>query len=233
MDRVLVLDGDARSALAVVRSLGRLGLEIGVAAAREGALAQRSRFASQAFRCPDPAAQPRAFQGWLRAQVESFQPHMLLPLSDLSLGLALELEDELRARTVLPSVDRASFARVADKAALLETAAQLGLRVPRTLHVPPAPERSPEWRAALRAFGYPAVLKANCTQSGLAGRFVRLPVAYPQNAEHALALLEGDAARREVPALLQALLEGPGTGVFALCADGEALALFAHRGRLE
>ena len=233
MDRILVLDGEARSALAVVRSLGRQGLELAVAAAEPPALAQRSRYAQRRFACPAPARAPKAFQEWLLRAVEGYRPHLLLPLTDLSLALALELEAELRARTVLPFVDRATCARVQSKGELLALASSLGVRVPRSLRLPPLALQSAEHARALDAFAYPAALKPEVTQSRIGDGYARLPVAYPRDAAAARALLAAGSPYALVATLLQQRIEGPGVGVFALCADGEALALFAHRRLLE
>lgn len=233
MDRILVLDGEARSALAAVRSLGRLGLEVAVAAAEPPALAQRSRYASRKLACPSPARAPQDFQDWLRRAVAGYRPHLLLPLTDLSLGLTLELEQELRAQTVLPFVDRATCARVQRKGELMALASELGVRVPRTLALPPAHERGPEHEQALDAFPFPAVLKPEVTQSRIGDGYARLPVAYPASAAAARALLAPGSAYAQVPVLLQQRVEGLGVGVFALCSDGEPAALFAHRRLLE
>lgn len=233
MDRILVLDGDARSALAVVRSLGRLDVELGVAACGATPLAHASRFVMQRFRCPDPGDSPDAWRAWLLETVDAWQPHMLLPLTDVSLGIVLGMESRLREATVLPCVDEATFHRVANKSTLLALAEDLGIRAPATLVVPPRAERSEDDSACIEAFAYPAVLKTNYTQSDLDDRFVRLPVAYPNDASAARALVEGDGAYRDVEVLLQQRIVGPGTGVFALCADGRAHAVFAHRRLLE
>ncbi len=233
MDRVLVLDGEARAALAVVRSLGRLGLELAVASDDPLAIAQRSRYASRRLACPSPASRPAEFQDWLERAVQDWQPHMVLPLTDVSLGLALARAPALRERTVLPAVDAAAFARVSDKGALLEAAEDLGIATPATLRLPPRRERTESQRRLVRDFAYPAVLKANVTQSERDGGFVRPPVAYPESADEAQRLLDGDSGLGEPAVLLQQRIVGPGTGVFALCADGRAVAWFAHRRILE
>ena len=112
MDRILILDGDARCALAVVRSLGRLDVELGVAASTRHAIAWSSRFASDRFQCPDPARDAEAFEAWLQSTIDHWKPHMLLPLTDVSLERTLALETWLRGRTALPFVDAETFARV-------------------------------------------------------------------------------------------------------------------------
>lgn len=233
MQRILLLDGEARSALASVRSLGRAGYEVAVAAAETPALAQRSRHAARKFACPPPTRAPREFQDWLRGAVKGYRPDLLLPLTDVSVGLTLELEDELRAQTTLPFVDRATCARVQRKGELLALATEVGIAIPRTLALPAHAEWQPEHEAALEAFPYPAVLKTEVTQSRVGGGYARLPVAYPADATAARALLAPDQPHAKIPVLIQQRIRGLGVGVFALCIDGEAGALFAHRRLLE
>ena len=67
--RVLVTDGDNRAALAVTRSLGRLGHEVIVGEKRTPALAQTSRYCGARLVYPDPIASPDEFVQWLSATV--------------------------------------------------------------------------------------------------------------------------------------------------------------------
>ena len=233
MDRILVLDGEARSALAVVRSLGRLEVEVGVASCAKLAIAQKSRFASCCFRCPNPGDSPEPFQRWLLDTVTHWKPHMVLPLTDVSLDLALRIEGRLRECTVLPTVSADTFERVSNKSALLAVATELGVRIPATLRIPKRAERSPETYAAIEQFSYPAVMKTSFTQSDCGDHFVRAPVVYPESADDVRGLIDGDGPLSDANVLLQQRIEGPGTAVFALCADGRPAALFAHRRLLE
>ncbi|MCH2171076.1 ATP-grasp domain-containing protein [Myxococcota bacterium] len=232
MDRILILDGNARCALAVVRSLGRLDVELGVAASSRHALAWSSRFAHRRFACPDPAREGEAFQDWLQSTVDSWKPHMLLPLTDVSLERTLELETWLRARTALPFVEAETVARISDKAELVAAARNLGVRTPRTLEIPPRGSRDPDLDLAIEDFSYPAVLKTARTQSMEDGCAVRHPVYYPDSAEAVRQLIDSGKFSRQ-STLLQQRIEGPGVGVFATCVNGRAVCHFAHRRLLE
>ena len=61
-------------------------MTLGVAACGTSALAHASRFANERFVCPDPSEAPEAYRTWVMETVEAWKPHMLLPLTDLSLG---------------------------------------------------------------------------------------------------------------------------------------------------
>ncbi|MCB0324047.1 MAG: ATP-grasp domain-containing protein [Bdellovibrionales bacterium] len=234
-DRILVLDGETRTALAVTRSLGHLAVDIGVAAHAPGGLAQRSRYVTTLFECPDPQEAPEMYLRWLVQVVEEWKPRMLLPLTDVSLTLCLRLHDILREQTILPTLDPACFAAIADKGQLLAVAQELGIKVPQTVLIPGGDRKTDAHDQIIRGFHYPAVLKPNTTVSDLRSHFVKGGVHYPEDAEEVASLVygESDSALHEIDFLLQERIEGQGVGVFALCHDGEALAIFCHRRILE
>ncbi|NNE08404.1 MAG: hypothetical protein HKN20_07575 [Gemmatimonadetes bacterium] len=227
---VLVLDGETRKALAVVRSLGRQGTRLIVVSHRESAIACKSRYAARAVRCPSPKAEPAAFQTWLLSFVRDARPDMLLPLTDRSVTQVLALEETLRPLTILPFVSNETFRAVADKGELVRTAQTLGIDTPHTAEVRGAKPPSPEDTEIVKTFRYPAVLKPRLSESQQGDRFQKVAVDYLRGPIQALATLSRNP---EVAFLLQEKIAGDGVGVFALCHRGEALSLFCHRRRLE
>src|SRR5690242_2285365 len=59
--RILVTDGDQRAALALVRSLGRLGHDVYVCSTTAESLAGASRYCRDELRVSDPLRQPIEF----------------------------------------------------------------------------------------------------------------------------------------------------------------------------
>jgi predicted ATP-grasp superfamily ATP-dependent carboligase len=234
-DRILVLDGETRAALAIVRSLGKHKIDVGVAAHHPGGIAQKSKYASTLFECPDPVDAPEMYLKWVAEVVETWAPRMILPITDASLTLCLRIEEVLRARTILPTVDRNTLAEITDKGHLLRIAAELGIKTPRSHLLPPLAERSEADQTIIEGFSYPAVLKPNTSVSDVHSHFVKGGVHYPEDAEDVSAILYGDhdVEHEKISFLLQERIEGVGIGVFALCNEGEPLTLFAHRRILE
>ncbi len=233
--RLLVLDGETRIALAVVRSLGRAGAELLVASGQPDSLAQVSRFTDRALLSPSPKNAPREWIEWLFDTIENEKPDLLLPLTDRSVTLTLGVEKEIRAHTRLPHVSNEIFQEVADKGRLVQQARILGVPAPRTLRIPPVEDRPADLAENIRQFPYPAVLKPEISEVLHESRFVKVSVEYPESADDVLRLIDpsGNANYRDVPLLLQERIRGVGVGVFAVCRNGEPLALFAHRRRLE
>jgi predicted ATP-grasp superfamily ATP-dependent carboligase len=117
------------------------------------------------------------------------------------------------------------FARVSDKALLMDTAESLGIGVPRH-HVAHSPDdRS---HIAQRAMSFPVVLKPGRSVAGEGGTRTRVSVSYAKNP---VELTQRLAAYPPAayPILLQQRVVGPGIGVFLLLWDGVIQASFCHR----
>jgi hypothetical protein len=96
--QAIVLDGNQRSALATVRSLGRRGIAVAVAESRTGSLAAASRFCRSELVYPDPATAPDDFIDWLGKTAVEQPEAVLLPMTDMTVPLVL------RAAATRPSL---------------------------------------------------------------------------------------------------------------------------------
>ncbi len=233
--RVMVLDGETRKGLAVVRSLGKMRLSVGVVSSDANGIAMKSRYGAERFVAPDAKSEPARFVEWLAELVEQWKPTMLLPLTDRTVTLVLAEEERFAGLCILPFVPNALFRTVADKAELVRIARTLGVPAPRTVEIPPVAERPDSLRAEIDSFPYPAVLKPAISEVVHGGRFVKTAVRYMENAQqvdHSIDPSRNDAFQ-DVPHLLQEKIPGVGVGVFVLCHEGEVLARFAHRRKLE
>ena len=130
---VLVLDGEQRAALAVVRSLGRAGYQVLTGAETPRALAAASRYSRETLLLPSPLQAPAAFRAAVADQVAAQAPDAVVPVTEAS---ALTLLGDPRLTPLLPLPPRAAFLAAHDKVALMQRAAGLGIDVPRfvTLH---------------------------------------------------------------------------------------------------
>ena len=219
--RVLVTDGEARAALAAVRSLGRRGSEVHVSSADGRSLAGASRYAVSDAALGDAGTDPRGFAERLAALVARLRPEVVLPVTEQCLGTVYRFELDADPRFACPP--RALYERAVDKHALLAEAEALGVPVPRTRLLEPSdpPPALPE------PFRYPVVLKARRSRFWAGGGWhsgeavtVRGPAQWA-DALRAPGLAGG--------ALLQEFVPGHGEGVFLLCRDGAPLVRFAHR----
>jgi predicted ATP-grasp superfamily ATP-dependent carboligase len=233
--KALVLDGESRAALAAIRSLGRAGFEVHVVTASLPAIGTASRFVSKIHLSPAPANRGNDYRLWLRFLVHLLEPDLLLPVTSTSLLHALAIRDTFPSKIIFPFPQTGLIKSVEDKKSLLAIAGALGVRVPETVLIPQASERTNADILAVRSFCYPAILKPNASDTQLGDRVVKLPVVYLTSADEALRALDtyADSSSSDVPLLLQERIIGDGEGVFALCKGGAVRSLFCHHRLLE
>ncbi len=217
--RVLVTDGEQRSSLAVVRSLGRRGHLPYVVAGAAHSLAGASRYAAGEAVAPFALSDPAGFVVAVRELVTRWRVDVVLPLTEAAMLALLPVRDTLGAS--LPCATADSFRDISDKALLLETARAVGIAVPEQRVV--AASEPSAWER-LGSLGFPLVLKPSRSVAG----GVKLSVAHVADAEGL------EAARRGLPAeayplLVQRRVIGPGIGIFLLLWNGETRAVFSHR----
>jgi predicted ATP-grasp superfamily ATP-dependent carboligase len=227
MRRVLVSDAEQRSALAVVRSLGRAGHHVEVASREAGSLAGGSRFATAEHVVPDPASDAEAFVRALGEIVRDRGIDVLVPMTDVSAAVALALRAD-HSSLLIPFPSRSTWESVADKAALMDTAAELGIPVPRQVVLGDAGSDLTESLALGAEVGWPLVVKPHRSAvvgiDGIEKFGVRLAADGTQLSRVLASYAEG-----AFPVLVQERVQGPGLGGFFLAVDGEVIASFAHR----
>jgi len=219
---VLVLDGEQRSALATVRSLGRAGYRVHVASQQPKCLAGSSRFAASATQTPNPLGSAQEFVAAIRSLVLKLDIGVLLPVTDASLSALLPHRECLAARLPFPCAD--AYNRLSDKGAVAAQAERLGMAVPRTIRL----ESGADYAAlSPNSLSFPMVLKPLSSVETVNGKRIRrsvIPIA------DARALDDAVRAQPDAfPLLLQERISGPGVGVFVILHNGELVAAFAHR----
>ena len=218
---VLVTDGEQRSTLAIVRSLGKAGHRVEVVSGSGRSLAGASRYCRSDHAVPDPLAEPDAFGEAVLARVGERSIEAIIPATEASLRVLLPMREQLED-VLFPFPDAATFARVSDKENILATARDLGIAVPEQVALQ---ERDPK---AIGSLDFPLVLKPWVSVVRDAGRARKLGVVHIGDRNELRAALHRlpDAA---FPVLAQRRIVGPGVGIFLLRWNGRTVARFAHR----
>jgi len=154
--------------------------------------------------------------------IEEFDVDMLMPCSDIGLGLVASHYEALRKRVNPGCPPPDSVARVLDKRATLELAARCGIQTPRTWDVCSLASLE-RIRQTLR---FPMIAKPRDHESRRAFT-VRHFVKFEELRDE-FARDDGFGSRN----LLQEFVPGRGVGIATLMHHGEALTLFQH-GRLK
>ncbi len=167
---ILVTDGEQRSALALVRSLGRAGHTVYVCSASGRSLAGASRYASAEARVAEPLRGGGRFAEDVLQLIERWKIDTLIPVSEAALLALLPARERMRNVT-LPFPDEATFRRICDKAELLSVAPRVGIAIPEQLSVESVADARALDPASIE---YPVVLKpARSVGEGGGGRSAR------------------------------------------------------------
>lgn len=222
MSSVLVLDGNQRSALATVRSLGSQGFDVYVADCTENSLAGTSRFCRESLTCPSPLEDTQGFLDWLTATIERLGIDILLPVTEVSSQILLHHRERLPEGCHLPFAEVERVLKLSNKIHLMELAEDIG--------VPHPTGEAFTDMASYSSAGEPDL------------PFIIKParsVVHVDGAWHTTAVSridsQADLQRLQSSAtpmgafLRQVFIPGHGAGVFAIYDRGQPLAFFAHR----
>jgi predicted ATP-grasp superfamily ATP-dependent carboligase len=221
--RVLVTDAGRGSAIAVIRSLGRRGLEVIAADHDPRSPGFRSRYAARRLVYPDPRAHPAEAVEALHRQAAAGLVDLIVPVSDELLLPLARARSDFAGLSALAIPDDDALERVTDKAATLELAQRLGVPVPRTVLA----HGTDDAVAAAQALGWPVALKPSASRVLRDGAFACFEVAYADGPEALAARMAGFAGR--CPVLVQEYRAGEGHGVELLAERGRPLMVFQHR----
>lgn len=210
--------------LAAIRSLGRRGLRVLAVDHRPSALGFRSRYAEQCL-APDPHEDEDGFVTALRGVAEETDDVLpVFPTHDEHLNAISRHTDVLGDRFRFPFPGWDVLERIQSKRNQLETAASLGLPVPRTFY----PASAEEALAAGEELGYPVLVKPSANVGFRRSHKRQLfRCETPVELERAYEL----AAPHEP--MVQELIPGGEEELYTLGSyvdrDGDALGLFSGR----
>ncbi|HMO17856.1 MAG TPA: ATP-grasp domain-containing protein [Oligoflexia bacterium] len=240
--KVLVLDGETRSSLAVVRSLGKEGYSILVASSmRDGrSLAGSSKYAFQSIKCPCSLVSPDECRNWVLDFLRSENIYALIVTKDSSLQALASDYDKIKELTIFPFVDSQTLFKVQDKSQLLKVAEGFGIPVPRTAELESNMFVDSDCADSEGKFktgdysSFPSILKPgqsvqiinkNKTQLNLPRKLVSSWL----DVRDFFKPLSSFYCRY----LLQEVISGEGVGIFCLYREGKCVLDFSHRRILE
>lgn len=224
--RILVLDANQRSALAVTRSLGLLAsCSIITADETPTALAGASKYSSEYRQYPSPSLQPQAFCEWLKAITATEQIDWVFPVTEISSQLIL-LNDRILNAARLPFAHLAQVMSLADKWRLIQLAQDLGITHPRSDYYVSAQALDRDIMAGL---SFPVVVKPTQSRRWLGDRWLSSTVHVAHSFDELDNLLQHKEYLRDFPFMLQEFIPGHGAGVFALYNHGKPVVFFAHQ----
>lgn len=223
--RVLVTDGDTRTALACVRSLVAAGHEVWALASAFPSLAGVSRGVRPVVVAASALEDARAYTLEVSAFCVQRRIDVLLPVTDAAVNALLQHRALLPPSVALPLPSLAQFRAGADKARMLEHARRAGFAVPASLSI----DSLDDAEEAIVSATFPAILKPHrSVVTAPGGRAIKLDVAFVADSAACRAAVRA-LPHEAFPVLLQERIYGPAEGLFSLRWNGAPVASFAHR----
>ena len=222
--KILVLDANQRSSLAVTRSLGKLAnVQIITADASHDALAAHSRYSDNYVQHPSIYDTPRAFQEWLITFIRTYQIDWVFPVTEVSSQTILQLQDQLLPCRI-PFANLDTVMKLADKWSLVELAKSLGIPCPASKYFSGSAEVK-----VCEITRYPVVVKPSLSKIYNGSKWINTAVHIATSETSLTELLYDKDYLRDYPFMLQEFIPGHGAGVFALYNHGKPITFFAHR----
>lgn len=227
LQRVFVLGDDSRAFLAVVRSLGRRGLEVHVCPFNHTSPALASRYIAAVHRLPPYDLDAAAWVKAMRDLMERHRFALVVPCDDRSI-LPLHRHAEAWEGTRIALPNEQAFTAFFDKLATRRLAQQAGVAIAagEVLHERPAGVSAAEQAAALVArYGVPLALKPRHSFD-LNQIASRRSVRILDSEARLSAELDGLDCPENY--LIEAFFRGSGVGVSVLAAEGRVVQAFQH-----
>jgi predicted ATP-grasp superfamily ATP-dependent carboligase len=220
MGRVLVTDGHWRKTLALVRSLGRKGIDVTAGERTFLNTSFFSKYCSRRIVYPSPRRYPDQFIDFITKEIKVNHYECLYPMEEETLLLLAQHRSEISRYTYLLIPDSQKIEFVRDKGNLLRFAEAHGIPTPKTFYEPPS-SALPPWGGG-EGEGY--VIKPRIS-SGSFG------IAYVREREDLIPLYQKVHAQYPFPLVQEWIPDGAGTfGVSALFDEGaDVKAAFIHK----
>jgi len=224
MAAVLVTDGEARAALAVVRSLGRGGYDVFVCSPRRRSLAGASLHCQCECSVPSPLDAPEEYVDAVTRLVSDWGIDILVPISEASLMAMLPHRARFRQLCIPFALD-SRFSRISDKAHVMEVAQSIGIAVPEQ-HTLATPDDRRRLEAA--DIRFPVVVKPARSVTRIGDQQVKLGAIHASDWQLLQEIFDATPIGA-YPLLVQQRIVGPGLGLSLLLWDREVVAAFSHR----
>ncbi len=220
MGRVFVTDGQWRKTLAVVRSLGKKGIEVTVGENTRFATSLFSKYATKRVIYPSSRTKPDVFVEFLINELKQDPYDILFPMEEDTLLLIAKNKDRFSRLTYLliPDCEKIEFAR--NKKNIIQKAQELDIPCPKTWFI----GHIGEVERIAKTIQYPVVIKPQIS-------FGSYGIKRAINEEELISKYKEAHKAYPLPLIQESIpQEGEAFGVSALFnKDSELRAVFVHK----
>lgn len=227
--KVLVTDGENRSALAVTRSLGRNGCKVFVSGVGRENISACSKYCRKAFKAPDPMNNGENYSKAITEIASRENIDIVFPMTEQSIYCLNKARGQFGKQIILACAPCEKMEAVSNKYRLFQLAEKLGVAVPETIYVADIDDF---YRIKNVITDFPVVVKPAFSKIDDGERMISAGVMYAAD-QGELSRLYETRPELQHHSMIQELIVGEGTGLFTLFDHDRHLVLFSHRRLLE
>jgi len=225
MTTLLILDANQRSALAVIRSLGRIkNIKIYAADSITETIGGSSKFCHRYLTHPCISNEPQAFIDWLKCTLNTERIDLVFPITEKSSQLLLMLNQSSLPTIPIPFAEHQTVMSLAHKGNLIKLAEAAGVPCPASEFYHSAHDID---HNKIRQF--PVVIKPCLSQIWQEDHWLDTAVQIAHSEEQLEGFLTSSPWLQSHDFMLQEFIPGHGAGVFALYNQGDPVCFFSHK----
>ena len=223
--KILILDGNERASLAVIRCLGKHKLHTIAGAESKNNLASKSKYCKSSICYTSPYLNPVEFINNLVLISQTHGISMIIPITDVTTSLISKFKHKFKNVTI-PIADNGQIENLSNKYNLFKVAEKLNLPTPNTHYIDsidqiPAVQESLSFPAVLKPFKSIIITNDN--------KILSTSVKIANNLEQFHNIIKNNIEFTEHPFLIQEYIEGHGAAYFVLYHKNQLIADFSHR----
>lgn len=154
---VFVMDALMRNSLAIIRSLGKAGLNVTAGEETRCAPGLFSKYCKRKTVYPSPYDEPALFVSHMLDEVRVNEYDVIFPVSDASLLPIVRRKSEFSEHTIVPYPDYAMLSRAMDRIETVKAAREAGIPIPRTYYM--GRFGGPGFESVAAKIEYPAAIR--------------------------------------------------------------------------
>lgn len=229
----LILDAETRSALAIVRSLGKANYYCLTASSKKHAISHYSKWSAKILQSPDPASHPEEYRNWVLNTITSLSPKVLIATTDISIETLAPIENLIREKVSYPVVRKEILDQVQDKFTLITKAKNHGIEVPKSHAFKCLPsELETTLNIIEDELHFPIILKPRrSVQTDSKGELLKVPRKIVSSRAEAKSFIS--SLDHSLEYLAQNVISGSGIGIFSFFKTNHSIMDFSHTRILE
>ncbi|MFH2035010.1 MAG: ATP-grasp domain-containing protein [Candidatus Zixiibacteriota bacterium] len=222
--KILVTDGNQRSTLALVRSLGARDIALTVGEDEHPSLSSKSKYCSNTYKYSSPKNDPEKFVADIENEIKRGEYFMLIPMTDLTCFLVMQNFERFSRYTKIPFPDQGNYWKAQDKGIVVSLFKNLGFGTPLTW----ISDDGGSLESFAENVNFPVVIKPRQSKILIDNKWISGQVRYAYSLDQLKHIIE-NYDRSAPPPMVQERIYGPGAGAFMLFNRGELRASFFHR----